>query len=477
MYKVKLDGRYLYHPWDAGLSITAGKLTQELNKNGIFDFSIPFTHPLAGSILRRKSVVEVIRFGRTGTEELIYRGCCMNDTGNAGFELEVETDGDLVFLQDSVIRPYGLSHDVKRTPSEQFAWLVGQHNTQVDAFKCFTVGITNVAGVSEERRETGYSTTREAVDKLMEAYGGFIRARTSGGVRYIDYLSSIGDASGQEVRQGKNIIDVTKYVKTDGRATRSIPTGSETNDEPPLTIKSENNGEDYIQDDWAVQEFGAITKVVEFPDISDPAELLKSAREYLEGTKGAELTVELSTVDLADAGLDIECIRVGDIVPCIAPAYGLSVQMQVSKRVTDILHPDKSRITLGASLQTLTQKQLNGEAGLFPMVRRAVSMAGEAASSASQAAGVVQGFQEQIDTKADKNELAGLKKVAYTGNYLDLDNKPAIPEAVRVKGEAESSYRTGDVDITKENIGLGDVPGRLESLEERVARLELAGVN
>ena len=41
MYKVKLDGRYLYHPWDAGLSITAGKLTQELNKNGIFDFSIP----------------------------------------------------------------------------------------------------------------------------------------------------------------------------------------------------------------------------------------------------------------------------------------------------------------------------------------------------------------------------------------------------------------------------------------------------
>ena len=77
MYKVKLDGRYLYHPWDAGLSITAGKLTQELNKNGIFDFSIPFTHPLAGSILRRKSVVEVIRFGRTGTGMLHerYREC------------------------------------------------------------------------------------------------------------------------------------------------------------------------------------------------------------------------------------------------------------------------------------------------------------------------------------------------------------------------------------------------------------------
>lgn len=228
-----------------------------------------------------------------------------------------------------------------------------------------------------------------------------------GGVRYIDYLSSIGDASGQEVRQGKNIIDVTKYVKTDGLATRIIPTGSETNDEPPLTIKSENNGEDYIQDDWAVQEFGAITKVVEFPDISDPAELLKSAREYLEGTKGAELTVELSAVDLADAGLDIECIRVGDIVPCIAPAYGLSVQMQVSKRVTDILHPDKSRITLGASLQTLTQKQLNGEAGLFPMVRRAVSMAGKPPAAPARRQAWCRDSRNRLTQKRIKMNLRG----------------------------------------------------------------------
>lgn len=58
-----------------------------------------------------------------------------------------------------------------------------------------------------------------------------------------------------------------------------------------------------------------------------------------------------------------------------------------------------------------------------------------------------------------------------------MSDKPDIPAPVRVKGEAEASYRTGDVNITKENIGLGDVPGRLESLEERVARLELAGVN
>lgn len=46
-----------------------------------------------------------------------------------------------------------------------------------------------------------------------------------------------------------------------------------------------------------------------------------------------------------------------------------------------------------------------------------------------------------------------LATVATSGNYDDLTGKPTIPAAVRVKGNAESSYRTGDVNITPANIG------------------------
>ena len=34
MYKITLDGSYLYHPWIRGRCITEGALTQEVNKNG-----------------------------------------------------------------------------------------------------------------------------------------------------------------------------------------------------------------------------------------------------------------------------------------------------------------------------------------------------------------------------------------------------------------------------------------------------------
>lgn len=398
MYKVKLDGKYLFHPWDKGLMLPEGKLTQELNKNGMFDFSIPFTHPLVSSIQRRKSIIEVVRFNRQGPEEIIYRGCCMNDTGNTRLELEVETDGDLVFLQDSVIRPFDhIAGDRSSTPGEHFQWLVSEHNAQVDDFKCFAVGTVNISGASEKRKETAYMTTRESIDALVEKYGGYVRTRTVGNVHYIDYLSSYDTVSGQDIRQSKNIIDITKYVKTDDLATRVIPIGVTSNDALPLTIKSVNNNVDYIQDDIAVGEFGIITKVVEFSDIQSSAQLLEESRKHLEAVKGANLTVELTAVDLADAGYDIDTIDVGDMVPCVAPAYRISAQMQVSKKVTDILKPANSRITLGATIQTLTQKQLNDNTGIIPMVRQAVSTAGNAAGSAAQAVSEVQDIQQQIE--------------------------------------------------------------------------------
>ncbi len=52
-----------------------------------------------------------------------------------------------------------------------------------------------------------------------------------------------------------------------------------------------------------------------------------------------------------------------------------------------------------------------------------------------------------------RDSIGNLKPVATSGDYNDLSNRPSIPAAVRVKGNAESSYRTGDVNLTAENIG------------------------
>ena len=213
MYKVTLDGAYLYHPWMQDRCITEGALTQEVNKNGSCDVSVVLDHPLAGSVLRRKSILEVIRFDLASSEETTYRGVVMNTVEDSSLEMEIQTEGDLVFFQDSIIRPFhktGADVPGRTTPGDYFKWLVKKHNEQVDGFKQFAVGQVTVTGEAEDRERNGHSTTRDILDELVTESGGYIRTRTVGSMHYIDYLAEYEAAGGQDIRQGQNVVDITK---------------------------------------------------------------------------------------------------------------------------------------------------------------------------------------------------------------------------------------------------------------------------
>nr|DAY52418.1 MAG TPA: hypothetical protein [Caudoviricetes sp.] len=58
-----------------------------------------------------------------------------------------------------------------------------------------------------------------------------------------------------------------------------------------------------------------------------------------------------------------------------------------------------------------------------------------------------------------KRFFSDLKKVAFTGKYQDLEGKPEIPAAIAVKGNAEANYRTGNVNLTPDNIGALPISG------------------
>ena len=52
-----------------------------------------------------------------------------------------------------------------------------------------------------------------------------------------------------------------------------------------------------------------------------------------------------------------------------------------------------------------------------------------------------------------KKWFTDLKEVAFSGSYNDLSDTPEIPAAVSVKGDNETAYRTGEVNLTAEDIG------------------------
>lgn len=59
-----------------------------------------------------------------------------------------------------------------------------------------------------------------------------------------------------------------------------------------------------------------------------------------------------------------------------------------------------------------------------------------------------------------KKVFSDLKLIAFSADYGDLSNTPEIPPPVSVKGNAEAFYRTGEVNITADNIGLGNVENK-----------------
>ena len=380
MYKVKMDGEYLYHPWDASRSISSGQLTLELGKNGTFDCDIPIENSLYNAMLQRKSIVEVIRFrmeqNRIIDENCIYRGVYINDTDGLNMQREAETDGDMVFLNESYQRPRSRT----TTPQEEFSMLIAAHNAQMEEFKRFTVGTIQISGEAVGRNITGYQSTKEAIEELQEAYGGYIRTRSENGQIYIDWLSDYSHQSNQDIRYGKNVIDITKYLKAEDLATRVIPLGKSV-DGVPLTIKSVNDGLDYLQDEEAVRQFGIIEKTVEFTDIEDPQELKQAGADWLISNKGAMLTIEVTAADLAEVDINIEFLNIGDRVRCVARQYGIDAVLQITKMSLNILKVSSSKVTLGATMQTFTQRQ----GGIIPAVNQAVQVSQSASQTAQEA--------------------------------------------------------------------------------------------
>ncbi len=61
--------------------------------------------------------------------------------------------------------------------------------------------------------------------------------------------------------------------------------------------------------------------------------------------------------------------------------------------------------------------------------------------------------------KANARSNIGAGVSGFSGSYNDLSNKPTIPAAVAVKGNAESSYRTGNVNLTAANVGALPISG------------------
>ncbi len=228
--------------------------------------------------------------------------------------------------------------------------------------KSFKVGAVTVTDPNDSLyRYTNYETTLKCIsEKLIKKLGGHIRIRKVDGVKYIDYLADYEGQNDQTIEFGSNLLDFSQTIDASDIATAIIPLGAKLEEstieafEERLTIASVNGGCDFVSNPVAISNYGWIYKTVTFDDVTVPSNLKRKGEEYLSDVQFENLVLDCTAVDLNNLDVDIQRIKILDMVRVVSEPHGLNRLFPVTKLSISLDNPEKDKITLGSENKSKT---------------------------------------------------------------------------------------------------------------------------
>jgi methyl-accepting chemotaxis protein len=406
MFKVTCDGKIIHSDALNGIKVKGGKITLEIGKSGLFEFTIYTNNPYYDKVVPMRSIVEVFK-----DNESIFRGRVLNIQYGFYNEKQVSCEGELAFLLDSIVP----AHTYNGSFGSYLDYIIGIHNGQTEAEKQFKRGSVTVAdftpfNVTEKDFISSFETLNK---KMVEQSGGFLQARHENGTMYLDLLNADVDASNvstQKIRLGKNLIDIKREVEGSEVFSGLVPLGAEVNGKR-VDISSVNGGSYSITNSTAVSIYGKIFKTVIFDNITSASALLSEARNYLAENYAAINTVEITAVDLSETGFDLDSFKVGQWVTIeSAKHFNQSQTLLIRKMTINLDNPADTKIEVGRTKQGLTDNLGNVTHDIDGVMASINNVAGSVGSAVTKA--------ENAETKATSAETkaTNASTVANTAN-------------------------------------------------------------
>ena len=372
MYKIYCNDKLLFNDRLENLKIYDAELTLEIGKAGFLEFTIYPSHPRYNEVVEMLAMVEVHR-----NDDVIFYGRVLEIEYGFYNEKQVTCEGDLAFLNDSLIPP----HTYGSSFSGYLQYIISKHNAQVESNKQFRVGKFTVGDFSPfavvENLE--YISALESLNKRMvEASGGYLNVRNEGGIKYLDLLDLYADAtniSKQSIRLGKNLIDYKNSTNSEDVFSCIVPLGAKIDDtELRIDVKNVNSGLPYIENAQAIELYGRIYRQVIFENITYPQTLLETATAYLAENYAGISSIEITAADLSVVDSSIESFSVGEWVD-VYDSLHFSQSPQtflISKMKINLLDPAQNKIEIGKTKKGLTESIL----GLSDSIKGSTSSSG-----------------------------------------------------------------------------------------------------
>lgn len=317
--------------------------TEEVNKAGSLEFTILPGHCLYSSYKKLSTILDITD---DSGNDILWRGRILNDQKDFYLKKQVYCEGSLAFLLDSVVRPYNYK---STTIDAWFSDMIKNHNSQVDTEKQFINGGCDTFSYKVSTSTNDYSQTLDALQDKVNALGGYLKLDN----KILSWSASSGQISDQVIRFGENLLDFTDYIDGADVYTVLIPLGK-TTDDVALTIKTANNGKDYLESDTGIALFGRIVKTATYSEIEDAKELKKQGMSDLLDNIKLAVTITVTAADLSYLDADVKSIRCGDYVRIISPPHEIDSYFQCTKIVHYLDAPEKNEYTFGRSMYSLS---------------------------------------------------------------------------------------------------------------------------
>ena len=442
MYRIFADNRLIYDSTLEDYKLGKASISFETNKSGSFTFSIYPDHFFYDDFVRLKTVIIVYKSGR-----IIFRGRILNDVTDYWNNKVITCEGELGFLQDSIIRPFSF----RGTPDSLFTKFVEEHNAQVDEFKRFKVGTVTVVDPNEyiARDNSGYESALSNLNSRLieDSLGGYFYI-THGEdgtdpIPTLHYLQDFTNVASQVIEFGSNLKNYTKTIKGEEIATAIIPLGSEVDDKndntenPKLTIKSVNNGLDYVYDEAGVALYGWIFKTVAWDDVTEARILKAKAEAHLASVINQNITIELTAIDLHLLDRSIESFGIGDYIRVISKPHNFDSTLLCNKQTIDLLKPENDSLTLGYTYSTFTElnSKISTSVSSINQIRTTVNRASTQLANLNQEVTVIHTALNSFSDKVLFNGASGhtlvafdLEGLTFANGVAVVDVTPYIPE-------------------------------------------------
>lgn len=458
MYKIFADKTLIYDSTLEDYKIGKGAITLETNKSGSFAFSVYPDHFYYDKFVKLKTVITVHKSG-----QIVFRGRILNDVSDYWNNKVITCEGELGFLQDSIIRPF----DFSGSPEELFKQFINEHNSQVEEFKRFKIGKITVVDPNGyiARNNSAYESTLENINKRLVggSLGGYLYvthgANGTETTPTLNYISDFTNVSTQLIEFGSNLKNYTKTTKAESIMTVIVPLGAETENGEKLTIESVNGGKDYIENAEAVALYGRICRPVIWDDVTVADNLKRKAEEYLKGAINQSITIELNAIDLHLLDHSIESFKIGDYIRVKSKPHNFESVMLCNKQTLDLLKPENDTLVLGYTFSTFTdttskmsssvssisviQSTVDRINGKISNLDKAVSDAGQTADDAlknyetvSKDLGQIGGDLEAIAgvvTENARNIASNAQNIKTNADNIGTVNELATENASKIK--------------------------------------------